>query len=196
MRLISLCALILLLAACGSGGGSSSAPAAPGTGSGGGSSGGGSGAPTQTWQQEMLASVNGHRTNGVTAGGTTHPPVGALTWNDLLAQAAERYARDMHDNNAWDHVGSDGSTVSQRVTDTGYAWGSVGENIAKGQTSVTQVMDAWINSSGHRANIMSSNYTQVGFARVGNSWVQVFGRPLSGVSQRIAPVEVVVARID
>ena len=194
MRLVICCIVLAsFLSACGgSGGGSTPAVGTPGS-TGGGNSGGGGGAgtttPSGTWQQEMLQSVNGYRTAGVTRGGTTHAAVGALVLNDRLTAAALAHATDMRDKNYFDHTGLDGSTPGTRVTAAGYAWSTVGENIANGQTSVTQVMNGWMDSDGHRRNIMLANYTEVGFARVGNYWVQVFGRPLTGVSQRTAPAE-------
>jgi len=96
--------------------------------------------------------------------------------NSQLNQAATNHANDMTTNNFFSHTGSDGSNVGTRVTRTGYNWSTVGENIASGYRSAQEVHDGWMNSSGHRANILNSNYTQIGIARSGNIWVQVFGR--------------------
>ena len=102
---------------------------------------------------------------------------GALSIDPLLVQAAKRHADDMFNNNFISHTGSDGSTMATRINDTGYGWFNIAENVARGQTSAQQVHNAWINSPGHRANILNDVYTEIGLARTGNSWVQVFARP-------------------
>lgn len=102
---------------------------------------------------------------------------GPLSANGLLDAAALGHANDMVTNGFFSHTGSNGSDVGTRVTAAGYAWSAVGENIASGQTTDLEVFNAWMNSSGHRANILSASYTEMGLARVGNVWVQVFGRP-------------------
>jgi uncharacterized protein YkwD len=64
----------------------------------------------------------------------------------------------------------------------GISYSYAGENIAKGQTTPQSVMTSWMNSSGHRANILNANYTQIGVGVVKNSsgsliWTQQFIRP-------------------
>lgn len=103
--------------------------------------------------------------------------LGAVTLNAQLTQAATTHANDMNQNNFFSHTGSDGSNIGTRVTRTGYSWSTAGENIARGQTSPQNVMNDWMNSSGHRANILNSNFTEMGLAHVGLYWVQVFARP-------------------
>lgn len=102
-----------------------------------------------------------------------------LKMNAKLVAAAEFHANDMKNNNFFSHTGSNGSSVSNRVQDQGYSWSRVAENIANGQRTVQEVHNTWMNSSGHRGNILSANYTEIGMARVANLWVQVFARPLS-----------------
>jgi len=83
----------------------------------------------------------------------------------------------MYNNNFLDHVGSDGSTLSDRINATGYSWYRIGENIASGYLTSNSVHNGWMNSSGHRANILNSSYTEIGLARSGNYWVEDFGQP-------------------
>jgi len=111
-----------------------------------------------------------------------------LTWSDRLANAAVRHCNDMSRNNHFSHTGTDGSTVGDRARDAGYDWNTVGENIAQGQRSIDQVMDDWMNSPGHRENILRDEFTQVGAAEVSFYWTQVFGRP-SGVQQHALIVD-------
>ncbi|WP_103069359.1 CAP domain-containing protein [Aquimarina sediminis] len=125
--------------------------------------------------QELLSLVNQAReAEGV------HP----LTINTKLTAAAEFHANDMNNNGFFSHTGSNGSSVSDRVNDQGYSWRRVAENIAKGQRNPQEVHDAWMNSSGHRRNILNSGYTEIGLARVASYWVQVFAAPSGAASSR------------
>jgi uncharacterized protein YkwD len=100
-----------------------------------------------------------------------------LSSNSQLDTAALNHANDMVTNGFFSHTGSSGSSVGDRVTATGFVWLAVGENIAAGQTSDQAVFDAWMGSTGHRANILNGSYTRMGLARLGNTWVQVFAAP-------------------
>ena len=85
---------------------------------------------------------------------------------------------DMSLNNYFSHTNLDGESPGDRVDLAEYNWSRWGENIAAGQVSPQHVVDAWMNSDGHCANIMSPNFTEigVGFHEV-NYWTQVFGTP-------------------
>lgn len=112
----------------------------------------------------------------------------ALVANAALSRAAEEHSEDMAFNDFFSHTGSDGSRVGQRVTEEGYAWRGVGENIAAGQTTPKQVVDAWIASSGHRANMLNAwEDIGVGYEYLANDtgsvnahhyWTLDFGTPL------------------
>jgi uncharacterized protein YkwD len=132
---------------------------------------------TGVFAKDMLAAVNAIRTAGCNCGGQQMPKVAALTWNALLEKAALGHGNDMFKTGVFSHTGSGGSTMSSRVTATGYAWSALGENIAFGYKSLSDVMKGWIASSGHCKNMMSANFTQMGAARVGDYWVQDFGKP-------------------
>ncbi|GMF12644.1 unnamed protein product [Phytophthora lilii] len=121
----------------------------------------------------MLARVNKERA----AEGL--PPVCA---NKKLQSSSQRHSDDMAANNYMAHDGTDGSTMSTRITDTGYDWSAVGENVAAGQEDVDSVMDAWMHSPEHRENIMGE-YTMLGVAYGFNEnteykhyWTQDFGK--------------------
>lgn len=104
-------------------------------------------------------------------------PAPALVWNKLLQQSAKAHAKDMNDQNYFSHTGLDGSSVSDRVDRTGYQWSTVGENIARGQQSVQEVVQGWLDSDGHCKNIMNKGFTEMGADRSGLVWVQNFGAP-------------------
>lgn len=171
-----LCLLVIL---CGCGGGDGGGDDS-GSSDGGDSGGETGGAGLQgDERQSMLTSINDHRAAGATCGSDQRDPVPPVTWSDALAAAAERHSQDMFDNNHFSHTGTDGSAFSQRVKDADYDGSPRGENIAFGYPSVDAVMNGWMNSPGHCKNIMASGSDQVGVARVGSYWTQVFGRKAS-----------------
>ncbi|WP_329440018.1 CAP domain-containing protein [Streptomyces sp. NBC_01426] len=105
---------------------------------------------------------------------------GDLTANARLTSAAQSYTEVMARSGELSHTGPDGSTMSGRISATGYKWSATGENIARGQADATAVMDSWMKSPGHRANILNCNFTEIGVGVVqagGPWWTQDFARP-------------------
>jgi uncharacterized protein YkwD len=107
----------------------------------------------------------------------------ALTVNAQLASAAQRHTDDMARNSFLSHTGSDGSSPWERIKDARYVYTGAAENIAAGQRTPQEVVRAWYNSAGHRANILNCSYQEVGVgytydadARYGYYWTEVFGR--------------------
>ena len=132
----------------------------------------------------MLARINQARASSRSCGSTVMPAAPALAWNGLLFDAAAAHSLDMATNNYFDHVSQDGRSFSQRISAAGYNWSAVGENIAAGQTSVEQVMNAWLDSPGHCINIMSANFSEVAVSCVRNDnagyrfyWAMELGHP-------------------
>ena len=122
---------------------------------------------------------------------------GPLTLSPKLCAAAAIHARDMARHQKLDHKGSDGSTVVDRVKRVGYLYIRVGENIANGQNTVAQVMDTWMKSPGHRANILA-DFTEMGAARVEdedgiNYWCVDFGIPMPMLKRDEAAAAVIEA---
>ncbi|GLW93889.1 CAP domain-containing protein [Actinokineospora globicatena] len=104
---------------------------------------------------------------------------GPLRWNDKLATAARKHSKDMADRGYFDHNSPDGRTPWDRIKAEGYTKAS-GENIAAGQASPEAVMTSWMNSPGHRANILNCKSTEIGVGmHKGGSyriyWTQTFG---------------------
>lgn len=97
-------------------------------------------------------------------------------YNPHLATAAQDHAQDMLQQDYFSHTSLDGRTFSDRVGDTPYEGSPSGENIALGQRDPESVMESWMSSSGHRANILSDRSTDIGVGYVDGYWVQVFGR--------------------
>lgn len=101
----------------------------------------------------------------------------ALAWSPRLERAAQGHADDMAKHGFFSHDGSDGSDMAERLTRAGYGWCAAAENIAKGQSSVTEVLEAWRASPGHRRNMLNREVTEMGLAWAdGNLWVMVLGR--------------------
>ena len=101
-----------------------------------------------------------------------------LTYSSRLEQAALLHADDMLRARHFSHTGSDGSDVGQRVSRTGYGWCVVAENIAQGHRNLKEVLGAWVDSPGHRANMLSSEVTEFAVVEGGGYiWVMVLARP-------------------
>ena len=120
-------------------------------------------------EPEVLSIVNAERIERGLA---------ALTWDANLETAASRHALDLHRNGRFSHDGSNGSNVLDRVARTGYRACFVAENIAKGQRSLPEVMNSWMQSPGHRRNILSRMAKSVSLVRGrGDIWVMVLAAP-------------------
>lgn len=100
----------------------------------------------------------------------------ALTLNPKLTQAAQRHAADMAANDYLSHTSRDGRSFVRRIEDSGYTnYTALGENIAAGQRSWYEAFVAWRGSPGHRANMLSRDFKEVGLGAKGGYWVQDFG---------------------
>lgn len=123
-----------------------------------------------TQAQEVLKLVNQERAK---------QGLSALTLDTKLTSIANMKAADMRDKNYFDHTSPTYGTPFQMLQNYGVTYRSAGENIAAGQRSASEVMNSWMNSSGHRANILNKNYKKLGVGYVtggsyGTYWVQLF----------------------
>ena len=98
-----------------------------------------------------------------------------LKYNWQLSRVARYKSEDMRDKGYFSHTSPTYGSPYQMMKSFGITYRTAGENIAKGQTSPDAVVKAWMNSSGHRANILNPSFTEigVGFAS-GNYWTQMF----------------------
>ncbi|MFG2143354.1 CAP domain-containing protein [Streptomyces sp. NPDC048696] len=120
---------------------------------------------------EVVALTNGHR---ATAG------LRPLADDTRLASAAQAYSTDMAERGFYSHTSPEGLEPWDRARAAGAAHRGIGENIACGQRTAAEVVEGWMNSPGHRANILKPDFTHigVGFAgggRAGTYWTQLFG---------------------
>ena len=112
----------------------------------------------------------------------------SLNENNILTEIALSRVEDMLNNNYFAHISPSGDSVSKTAERDNYKYITIGENISLGNfDSSRDLVSAWMNSSGHRANILNKNYTQIGAAadegmyQGKKVWIsaQIFGRPLS-----------------
>ncbi len=121
------------------------------------------------YAQQILSLVNSERAaNGLSP----------LTLNTNLSRTAQAKAEDMKNRNYFSHTSPTYGSPFDMMKSFGISYRTAGENIAKGQKTPQAVMNAWMNSSGHRANILNRNFTQLGVGYVYNNgspyWVQMF----------------------
>lgn len=150
--------------------------------------------PVSSWpeqakqfEDEVLRLVNINRAMGWncdTQG--MKPAAGPLTMEPTLRCSARLHSKDMADRMYFDHDTPDGIDPGDRMTEAGYVGRTWGENIAKGQTTPEQVVQGWMDSDGHCANIMNAGFNLIGvgyFAGMSTNtrfnselyWTQNFG---------------------
>ncbi|SET49861.1 CAP domain-containing protein [Paenibacillus sp. NFR01] len=123
------------------------------------------GSSTATFEQQIVSLVNKERA----AAGLK--PVAGL---DSLNKVAEAKATDMRANNYFSHTSPTYGSPFDMMASFGITYRAAGENIAMGQKTPQEVMTAWMNSAGHRANILSPNFNYIGVGFDNNYWVQEF----------------------
>ena len=124
-------------------------------------------AQQQAFEQKVVELVNqARKSNGLKA----------LTINWELARVARYKSQDMHDKHYFSHTSPTYGSPFTMMKNFGITYRTAGENIAMGYTTPQSVFDGWMNSSGHRANILNAGYTQigVGFFEEGYYWTQMF----------------------
>jgi uncharacterized protein YkwD len=98
-----------------------------------------------------------------------------LSLNLTLNDVAEKHSQDMAINNYFSHQGRDGSQPWDRMRSQGYSYSRAAENIAFGQPTAQDVVTAWMNSPGHRQNILDPNLKEIGVGYYNGYWTQDFG---------------------
>jgi uncharacterized protein YkwD len=130
------------------------------------------------FEDEVLRLSNLQRQAGAVCGGASYPPVPALTVDPALRCAARLHAKDMQDRDYFSHTTPDGVTFDQRITQAGYRWRTIGENIAAGYRTPQAVVQGWMQSTGHCQNVMNGTFTQLGVGFYDDyRWTQDFGKP-------------------
>lgn len=147
---------------------------------------------TDAWAQfeeEVVTRTNDARAAGATCGANgAFPPVGPVSLEERLRCAARQHSGAMGEDGFFAHDNPNtGTSPFDRIDAEGYAYSAAGENIAAGYGSPEEVVQGWLDSDGHCANLMSGAYVEigVGYAHVedseyGRYWTQVFASPLGG----------------
>jgi len=128
------------------------------------------GQPRTATHREMFEALNNYRIAN---------DRGPLFYSQTLEKAADDEAQDLWVRNFFSHTNPDGQGPGDRALEAGFCHQYVGENIAAGQTTVDQVMEAWEASPNHNANMLDPDYRYVGMgistdARGRKYWVQEF----------------------
>lgn len=123
-------------------------------------------------EQTLLELANAER------GKVDAPP---LTANLLLIKAARQHSANMARQGVLNHT-LDEKGVAERLKEVGYSWSRYGENIARGQPTPAETISFWMKSSGHRENLLSNNFTQIGVAMAAGPdgqpyWTMVLATP-------------------
>jgi len=131
------------------------------------------------FEADVLDLINTRRGEGATCGDLgTFEPAGPLTVNGALTCAARNHSMDMGVRDFFSHTNPDGDGPGDRIVLAEYVYSNWGENIARGYPSPEAVVEGWMNSQGHCANLMNPSFTETGVGYYdGNYWTQVFGRP-------------------
>ena len=100
----------------------------------------------------------------------------ALQMDTQLSQVAQTKSQDMQKNGYFSHTSPTYGSPFDMMRDFGVSYRTAGENIAQGQRTPQEVVNAWMNSAGHRQNILNGNFTHigVGYEASGNHWTQMF----------------------
>jgi uncharacterized protein YkwD len=139
------------------------------------------------FEEDVLGLVNEMRAVGASCGGEgTFGPAPPLAMSPVLRCSARLHSLDMYERDFFDHNNPDGVDPFTRMDEAGFEGGGGGENIAGGQSSPEQVMQSWMDSDGHCANIMRAAFDTIGigyhpgagrFGIGSNFWTQNFGAP-------------------
>jgi len=148
--------------------GCTSASPAPSSGARG-ASGGAAAVPGPGAAQEVARLVNAHR---------ARRGCPALAWDDLAARAAQGHSDDMARRDYFSHTSPEGRGLGERLAAQGIRYRAAAENIAYGQPTAEAVVNGWLNSTGHRANIENCALTRQGVGISGTRWTHVFYTPL------------------
>ncbi|MNN17243.1 Cysteine-rich secretory protein family protein [compost metagenome] len=137
------------------------------------------------WQaegQKVLEQINAARAQPRKCGAQSFAAAKPLAWNAVLGTVAESHSRSMANGNFFSHTDRDGRIPSDRAELAGYNGQQIGENISAGVDTPRKVVDGWLSSPGHCANLMNPQYSELGAAYAtdpksdaGIYWTAMFG---------------------
>ena len=132
----------------------------------------------------MYSYVNLARSKGGVCGNTYFSPTPSLYYDAFLEHIALKHSQDMQAANQMTHITPTGaihypvgSRLRDRVNQESYSWQIIGENVAWNYPSAQAVVEAWLASPEHCANILSPEFTHIGVGKAGDYWTQNFALP-------------------
>jgi uncharacterized protein YkwD len=100
-----------------------------------------------------------------------------LRWDERLAAVALAHSRDMVSRNFFSHTNPDGKDPFDRLRDANLGFSAAAENIATGQATGGEVYNTWLQSQGHRRNMLDCRYTRHGIGKAGGRWTHILLKP-------------------
>lgn len=126
---------------------------------------------------DLVKEINAARSEPRYCGSLKLEASAPLALNCTLQRSAQEHANTLAKKERLSHRGEGNSRLGTRVTSSGYQWSAVGENIAKGQTTASSLLEDWLASRKHCKNLLNAKYQEIGVARKGPYWVAVFATP-------------------
>jgi uncharacterized protein YkwD len=123
----------------------------------------------------FLDQVNAVRRAGCLCEGKHMPPVGKVIWHPKLEVSAVLHAQQMLRYRFLEHYSIGGLDIGQRANAVGYPWRTIGENLGRGQVSIHEVIEDWIESPSHCHVLMNPKFKEMGAAHKGEYWVLHMG---------------------
>jgi uncharacterized protein YkwD len=129
----------------------------------------------------MLGLINAARAQGRVCGEESMPPAPPLRGSSVLDASAREHVKDMAARRYFSSTTPDGRTLGKRVTDGGYIWGFVAENLAAGRSVADETLHKWLGSGNQCRNLMDREYEDigVGFDPAGPYWSVILAAPLN-----------------
>lgn len=134
------------------------------------------------FEEDVIVLVNEARASGGSCGGAVFGPAAPLSLNTSLRCSARVHSQDMAQQGFFSHTNLDGESPFDRMAMAGYDYTTAAENIAAGQLTPQAVMNGWMTSPGHCANIMNPDFEEIGVGAYENAaaeypiyWTQNFG---------------------
>jgi uncharacterized protein YkwD len=116
------------------------------------------------FQAEIIALINAARAKGAVCGNVTRKPSKPLAWSDLLGIASVIHSTDMALNDFFAHDSPTTGSLRERIHSTGFLYEQAGENLAGGQSSISKVVNDWLQSPSHCANMLNPDFKVMGAA--------------------------------
>ncbi|MDR2800949.1 MAG: CAP domain-containing protein [Desulfovibrio sp.] len=128
----------------------------------------------------LLDLINAERSKGRMCGSMRMPPTHALRANPILMDAAQRHARDMTARRYFSSTTPEGITIGRRLTDAGYAWAFIAENLAHMGGGEEAVLLGWLHAESRCINLMDAEYFEAGIGHdpTGRNWVLTLAAPV------------------